>query len=74
MSEHRYTTGDPTEAALIALAMKAGINFRTINDVAEAYPRSDGIPFASENKFMATINEVSCTLRPGPRRFLYVKG
>jgi magnesium-transporting ATPase (P-type) len=45
--------GDPTEGALITLAMKAGLNpaFE-----AEAWPRSDVIPFESEHRFMATLH------------------
>lgn len=45
--------GDPTEGALIALGMKAGMlpNFEY-----EAWPRTDVIPFESEHQFMATLH------------------
>lgn len=45
--------GDPTEGALIALGMKAGM----ISDFErEAWPRTDVIPFESEHQFMATLH------------------
>ncbi len=45
--------GDPTEGALLTLAMKAGLEpaFE-----AEAWPRTDVIPFESEHRFMATLH------------------
>lgn len=45
------TTGAPTEAALLSLSLKAG--FEDFNP-----ERLDTIPFESEHKFMATLNEV----------------
>jgi Ca2+-transporting ATPase len=59
-------TGDPTEAALVVAAEKAGI------DVVRArveHPRTDAIPFESENQFMATLNTL-----PDGRLRLIVKG
>jgi len=44
--------GDPTEGALLALALKAG---RDPSFDARACPRVDLIPFESEHKFMATL-------------------
>jgi magnesium-transporting ATPase (P-type) len=46
-------SGDPTECALIALAMKAGMD-----PAAEhaSLPRTDAIPFESEHRFMATLH------------------
>ena len=47
--------GDPTEAALVVLAAKGGL------DVAETrrlYPRVAEVPFDSEYKFMATFHEM----------------
>jgi len=44
-------TGDPTEAALIAATIKAGINQETVN-----CERLDTIPFQSEYQYMATLN------------------
>jgi cation-transporting ATPase F len=47
-------TGDPTEAALLVSAGKAGLDAA---DVAAAFPRADVIPFSSERRFMATLHE-----------------
>ncbi|WP_292993750.1 cation-transporting P-type ATPase [Nitrosomonas sp.] len=46
--------GDPTEAALITLAMKA-----TLDPAIErkTLPRTDVIPFESEHRFMATLHQ-----------------
>jgi Ca2+-transporting ATPase len=46
-------TGDPTEAALVVAAEKAGIEVATAR---AEHPRRDAIPFESENQFMATLN------------------
>ncbi|MFT5643645.1 MAG: magnesium-transporting ATPase (P-type) [Janthinobacterium sp.] len=46
-------TGDPTEGALISLALKAGLNQDFEH---EALPRIDVIPFESEHRFMATLH------------------
>ena len=45
--------GDPMEAALIALARKAGFDRDT---EASENPRTDTIPFASERRYMATLH------------------
>ena len=45
--------GDPTEGALLTLALKAGLDPRL---EAESLPRLDAIPFASEHRFMATLH------------------
>lgn len=45
--------GDPTEGALITLALKAGLD-RDFES--EALPRTDAIPFESEHRFMATLH------------------
>ena len=46
-------TGDPTEAALVVAAEKAGIN---VKELRSQIPRLDVIPFESENQFMATLH------------------
>ncbi len=46
-------TGDPTEGALVTLAMKAGLD-PTFEQ--EEYPRTDIIPFESQHKYMATLH------------------
>jgi magnesium-transporting ATPase (P-type) len=58
--------GDPTEAALLAVARKAGIDPAR---VAEERPRFDSIPFEPANRFMATLHQ-----RDGERTLVYVKG
>ncbi|MDQ2102959.1 cation-transporting P-type ATPase [Azospirillum isscasi] len=45
--------GDPTDGALLALAIKAGLDAR---EEAARRPRTDVIPFESEHKFMATLH------------------
>lgn len=45
--------GEPTEGALMAVARKAGLD---PDDLAHPWRRLDVIPFASEHKFMATLN------------------
>lgn len=45
--------GDPTEGALITLAMKAALNPVLEH---EALPRMDVVPFESEHRFMATLH------------------
>ncbi len=45
--------GDPTEGALITLAMKAELNPVLEH---EALPRMDVVPFESEHRFMATLH------------------
>ncbi|MDD3517436.1 MAG: HAD-IC family P-type ATPase [Chromatiales bacterium] len=45
--------GDPTEGALLALAGKAGLDFRQDR---ERRPRLDAIPFEPAHRFMATLH------------------
>ncbi len=47
--------GDPTEAALVVLAAKLGVD---VEETRRAYPRLAEIPFDSEYKFMATFHRV----------------
>ena len=58
--------GDPTEAALYPFAAKMGLDRNTER---EAHRRTDAIPFESEHKFMATLNDT-----PGGGQLLLVKG
>jgi magnesium-transporting ATPase (P-type) len=58
--------GDPTEGALVTLAMKAGLE-REFE--AKARPRTDEIPFESEHRFMATLHHDH-----EGHGFIYVKG
>ncbi|MBI4985051.1 MAG: HAD-IC family P-type ATPase, partial [Rhodocyclales bacterium] len=57
--------GDPTEAALLVAARKAGLDEATLRQV---FPRRDELPFDSARQTMATLHEVE------GRRIAYVKG
>ncbi len=48
-------SGDPTEGALVTLAMKLGVNIETER---KTFNRADAIPFESENQFMATLHDL----------------
>ena len=58
--------GDPTEGAMVTLALKAGLDREAEN---RSYPRIDEIPFESEHRFMATLHE-----RPDGKNILFMKG
>ncbi|WP_225753106.1 HAD-IC family P-type ATPase [Actinotalea sp. Marseille-Q4924] len=51
--EEWRTTGDPTEAALVTLALKSGEEPAAL---ARHLPRTDVVPFESEHRFMATLH------------------
>jgi cation-transporting P-type ATPase F len=62
----REVVGDPTEAALLVAAEKAGLDpgqFRT------SLPRLDAVPFDSDRRYMATLHR-----DPTGRVVAYVKG
>ncbi|MFN8186909.1 MAG: HAD-IC family P-type ATPase [Gaiellales bacterium] len=61
--------GDPTEAALVVLAAKGGLD---VDETRRVLPRVAEVPFDSEYKFMATFHEVE----DGGRKVIrcYVKG
>ena len=61
--------GDPTEAALVVLAAKGGLD---VDESRRAYPRVGEVPFDSEYKLMATFHE----LDEGGRKVVrcFVKG
>ena len=48
--------GDPTEAALVVLAAKIGVD---VEETRRAYPRLAEVPFDSEYKFMATFHRIA---------------
>jgi P-type Ca2+ transporter type 2C len=47
--------GDPTEAALVVLAAKGGLD---VDEMRRLYPRIAEVPFDSEYKFQATFHEM----------------
>jgi P-type Ca2+ transporter type 2C len=47
--------GDPTEAALVVLAAKGGLD---VDEMRRLFPRVAEVPFDSEYKFMATFHEM----------------
>jgi Ca2+-transporting ATPase len=58
-SKHSYrVVGDPTEAALLVAAAKAGEAYLVVDRERTAYPRIDEIPFDSERKHMVTFHLV----------------
>ncbi|PZO13814.1 MAG: carbonate dehydratase [Burkholderiales bacterium] len=64
--------GDPTEGALLSMALKAGLD--SVED-ASLTPRVDEIPFESEHRFMATLHHdhagrVFALLKGAPERVL----
>jgi Ca2+-transporting ATPase len=58
--------GDPTEAALVVLALKAGLDPRAL---AREWPRHAEVPFDPAHRLMATFHESA-----GAERLLAVKG
>jgi P-type Ca2+ transporter type 2C len=61
--------GDPTEAALVVLAAKSGLD---VDETRRRYPRVAEVPFDSEYKLMATFHEMEDDGRKVVRCF--VKG
>jgi len=58
-SEHSYrVVGDPTEAALLVAAAKAGDAYLVVDRERTSYPRFGEIPFDSERKHMVTFHRV----------------
>jgi Ca2+-transporting ATPase len=56
VSDDGAVIGDPTEAALVVLAAKLGVN---AEETRRAYPRLAEVPFDSAYKFMATFHRVT---------------
>jgi calcium-translocating P-type ATPase len=57
--------GDPMEGALLALAMKAGMDPESLR---QEWPRIDAVPFDARHRFMATLN------RSDDAACIFVKG
>src|SRR3954469_19993308 len=55
VSDDGAVIGDPTEAALVVLAAKLGVD---ADRTREAYPRLGEVPFDSDYKFMATFHRI----------------
>jgi len=62
-----HIEGDPTEAALLVSAHKAGLHR---DPIATSYPRLDAIPFESAHQFMATLHHN----RAEDAHHIYLKG
>lgn len=58
--------GDPTEGALLTAALKSGLD---LYEESRKYPCTDGIPFESQHRFMATLHHDHIG-----NGFIYVKG
>lgn len=58
-------SGDPTEVALLFMALKAGVDVESLR---RAHPRVSENPFTSERKMMSTVNLVD------GRKVAFVKG
>ena len=58
IEEGRRVEGDPTEAALIVSAQKAGLSRE---DLEKDLPRIDSIPFESQYRYMATLHNAGRT-------------
>ena len=69
VSDDGTVVGDPTEAALVVLAAKLGVD---AEETRRAYPRLAEVPFDSEYKFMATFHRVP--MDDGERVIMLVKG
>lgn len=55
IAEDDTLTGDPTETALVDIALKLGFT----KEIYETMPRVDEIPFDSERKLMTTVQKVN---------------
>jgi ATPase, P-type (transporting), HAD superfamily, subfamily IC len=62
----RSVTGDPTEAAMLVAADKAGLGHERVR---AAFPRIAELPFSSGRRYMATLHDA-----PDGDRVLFVKG
>jgi cation-transporting ATPase F len=63
-------TGDPTEAAMLVAAAKAGLD---IEGIRSGHPRVQTLPFSSERQYMATLHRVGRST-DGADHVLLIKG
>ncbi|MDP3516410.1 MAG: HAD-IC family P-type ATPase [Pseudohongiella sp.] len=68
---HWQIMGDPMEAALLALAAKAGLEQAAIKT---SWPRIDSLPFDARHRFMATLHDCPAESAFGSSRLIVVKG
>ncbi|HFE37169.1 MAG TPA: cation-transporting P-type ATPase [Gammaproteobacteria bacterium] len=66
VAEKWHMQGDPTEGALLTLALKTGLEQ---NYCKTQYPRIDTIPFDSQHRFMATLHHDHAG-----HKLIYLKG
>jgi len=74
VADNESIIGDPTEAALVVLAAKVGVD---AEETRRALPRRTMVPFDSEYKFMATFHDRPAWLSAGvlhEPHFISVKG
>jgi magnesium-transporting ATPase (P-type) len=62
--------GDPTEGALLTLALKTGL---ALESASQTFPRRGEIPFESEHRYMATLHHAHTGEEEG-RAFVLLKG
>ena len=67
MAHDWHLAGDPTEGALLALAMKAGVDPA---ELARERPRTGVIPFESAHRYMVTAHGQMLYLKGAPERVL----
>lgn len=66
-------SGDPTEGALVSMALKGGLSAKQLE---QDWPTNDLLPFESERRYMASLNhnhtgEQLILVKGGPDRILY---
>ncbi|KAA0970619.1 cation-transporting P-type ATPase [Aureimonas fodinaquatilis] len=66
LDDNWHVLGDPMEGALVALAMKAGLD---VEAVRQNWLRVDAIPFDAEHRYMATLHTT-----PDDGQWIFVKG
>lgn len=71
-----HVDGDPMEGALVALAMKAGLEPDALR---AGHPRADEIPFDAQHRFMATLHGLAdggaeLFVKGAPERVLAMSG
>jgi len=70
--DQKYSiAGDPTEAALVVAAAKAGLDKATLQN---EHPRIDELPFASEKQYMVTLHYMATVHADKHRKIAYIKG